>query len=46
MYLGFPQQQRVPSPQELATRTQQILHNALIKKQLEEQQERANKKAR
>ena len=31
--------QRVPSPQELVLHTQQIMHNALIKRKLEEQKE-------
>lgn len=39
-----PSLARVPSPQELVFHTQAIMQNALIKKQLEEQKERFNKK--
>jgi translation initiation factor 4E transporter len=34
-------EQRVPSPQEIAIHTQQIMQNALIKRKLEEQKEKA-----
>jgi len=39
-----PQNQRVPSPQEMTVLTQQILQQALIKKKLEEQKENYRKK--
>jgi len=41
---GPPQNQRVPSPQEMTVLTQQILQQALIKKKLEEQKENYRKK--
>lgn len=41
-FLGMPH--RVPSPQELIVHTQQIMHAALIKKKLEEQNENYRKR--
>jgi len=40
----LPGRERVPSPQELAIHTQQIMQNALIKRKLEEQKEKARQR--